>query len=78
VPLDLEALYQQELTLTSTYSSSPVELPLALDLLASRLVRVDRLISHRLPLERFAEGVALMRDHVALKVYFTGASNKDK
>ncbi len=78
VPLDLEALYQQELTLTSTYSSSPAELPLALDLLASRLVRVDRLISHRLPLERFTEGVALMRDRVALKVYFTGASNKDK
>lgn len=78
VPLDLEALYQQELTLTSTYSSSPAELPLALDLLASRRVRVDRLISHRLPLESFTEGVALMRDRVALKVYFTGASNEDK
>lgn len=71
IPIDLELLYQQELTLSSTYSSSPQELPLALDLLASRRVRVDRLVSHRLPLERFAEGVALMRERVALKVYFT-------
>ena len=73
VPIDLERLYQQELTLTSTYSASPAELPLALALLASRRVQVERLISHRLPLERFAEGVALMRERVALKVYFTTA-----
>ncbi|HXR66789.1 MAG TPA: alcohol dehydrogenase catalytic domain-containing protein [Ktedonobacteraceae bacterium] len=70
VPLDLELLYKQELTLNSTYSSSPADLPLALDLLASRQVRVDSLISHRLPLARFAEGVALMRERAALKVYF--------
>lgn len=74
VPLDLERLYQQELTVSSTYSSSPAELPIALDLLASRRVRVDKLISHRLPLERFAEGVALMRERAALKVYFTIAN----
>jgi len=55
----------------STYSSSPAELPLALDLLANRQVRVAGLISHRLPLERFAEGVALMREREALKVYFS-------
>lgn len=73
VPLDLERLYQQELTLTSTYSASPAELPLALALLTKHQVRVERLISHRLPLERFAEGVALIRERVALKVYFTTA-----
>lgn len=71
VPLDLEMLYHQELTVSSTYSSSPAELPIALELLANRQVRVDGLISHRLPLERFAEGVTLMRERVALKVYFT-------
>ncbi|HEX7735270.1 MAG TPA: alcohol dehydrogenase catalytic domain-containing protein [Ktedonobacteraceae bacterium] len=67
---DLETIYQQELAVSSTYSSSPADLPLALDLLATRQVRVDELISHRLPLERFTEGVALMRERVALKVYF--------
>lgn len=70
-PLDLQATYAQELTITSTYSSSPPELRAALDLLAQGSVRVDQLISHRLPLERFDEGVALMRERVALKVYFT-------
>jgi threonine dehydrogenase-like Zn-dependent dehydrogenase len=45
-------------------------LRIALDLLATHQVCVDRLISHRLPLERFNEGVALMRERKALKVYF--------
>lgn len=70
VPINIETLYQQELTVSSTYSSSPTELPIALDMLANGEVLVDMLISHRLPLERFSEGVALMRERVALKVYF--------
>jgi L-iditol 2-dehydrogenase len=70
VPINLETIYQQELSITSTYSSSPEELRIALDLLCSRKVRVDGLISHRLPLTRFAEGVMLMRERAALKVYF--------
>jgi threonine dehydrogenase-like Zn-dependent dehydrogenase len=32
---------------------------------------VAGLISHRLPLERLAEGVDLMRRHEAVKVYVT-------
>ncbi|MEO6892068.1 MAG: alcohol dehydrogenase catalytic domain-containing protein [Ktedonobacteraceae bacterium] len=70
VPLELETLYQREITIVSTYSSSPAELRIALDLLTSRRVRVDSLISQRLPLERFHEGVTLMRERAALKVYF--------
>jgi threonine dehydrogenase-like Zn-dependent dehydrogenase len=34
-------------------------------------VRVDGLISHRLPLGRLGEGVELMRRHEAVKVYVT-------
>ena len=70
VSFHLETLYQRELTVTSTYSSSPDELRTALDWLSSGKVRVTNLISHRLPLERFAEGVSLTREHAALKVYF--------
>jgi L-iditol 2-dehydrogenase len=70
VLINLEKIYQQELSITSTYSSSPEELRIALDLLTSRKVRVDDLISHRLPLTRFSEGVALMRERAALKVYY--------
>jgi L-iditol 2-dehydrogenase len=70
VPINLEAVYQQELSITSTYSSSPEDLRIALDLLSSRKVRADSLVSHRLPLARFSEGVMLMRERAALKVYF--------
>jgi L-iditol 2-dehydrogenase len=70
VPVNLESIYQQELSISSTYSSSPEDLRIALDLLNRRKVRVDGLISHRLPLTRFSEGVTLMRDRIALKVYF--------
>jgi L-iditol 2-dehydrogenase len=70
VPLNIEQLYHRELSLTSTYSSSPEDLRLALDLITNHEVQVDRLITHRLPLEQFTEGVALMRNHTAMKVYF--------
>jgi len=70
VPINLEKIYQQELSITSTYSSSPEELRIALNLLTSRKVRIDGLISHRLPLTRFSEGVVLMRERAALKVYY--------
>jgi L-iditol 2-dehydrogenase len=70
VPVNLETIYQQELSITSTYSSSPEELCIALDLLSCRKVLVDRLVSHRLPLSQFTEGVMLMRKRAALKVYF--------
>jgi L-iditol 2-dehydrogenase len=70
VPMNIEYVYQQELSIISTYSSSPEDLRIALDLLAQGEVRVERLISHRLPLERFHEGVQLMWEHAALKVYF--------
>jgi L-iditol 2-dehydrogenase len=71
LPLPLATLYHRELTVSSTYSSSPAELALAFDLLVEGRVRVDGLISHRLPLGRLAEGVELMRRHEAVKVYVT-------
>lgn len=71
LPLALGALYHRELTLTATYSSSPATLARAFELVAAGQLAVDRLISHRLPLDRLAEGVELMRRRQALKVYVT-------
>ena len=71
LPLGLAALYHRELTIGSTYSSSPAELAEAFELLARGRVRVDGLISHRLPLARLGEGIDLMRRHEAVKVYVT-------
>ena len=71
LPLPLAALYHRELTLTATYSSSPAELAEAFALLARGRIRVEGLVSHRLPLGRLGEGVDLMRRHEAVKVYVT-------
>jgi L-iditol 2-dehydrogenase len=71
LPLPLGTLYHRELTLTSTYSSSPTTLARAFWLLAAGKVEVGGLITHRVPLERLAEGVELMRRRQALKVYVT-------
>jgi L-iditol 2-dehydrogenase len=71
LPVALETLYHRELTVTSTYSSSPATLARAFWLLAAGKIEVEDLVSHRLPLERLAEGVELMRRRQALKVYVT-------
>jgi L-iditol 2-dehydrogenase len=71
LPLALHALYARELTLMTTYSSSPVELAEAFDLIVHGKVRTAELVSHRLPLARLADAVALMQRHEALKVYLT-------
>jgi L-iditol 2-dehydrogenase len=71
VAFDLWDCYHRELRLTTSYSSTPADLRASLELLESGRVRVDRIISHRLPLTAFDEGVALARSHQALKVYFT-------
>ena len=71
LPVPLATLYHRELTVTSTYSSSPATLARAFWLLAAGKVEVEQLVTHRLPLERLAEGVELMRRREALKVYVT-------
>jgi len=71
LPIALGTLYHRELTVMSHYSSSPATLSRAFWLLAAGKVEVDGLITHRVPLERLAEGVDLMRRREALKVYVT-------
>jgi L-iditol 2-dehydrogenase len=71
LPVSLAALYHRELTVTSTYSSSPATLSRAFWLVAAGKVEVAGLVTHRLPLARLAEGVELMRTRRALKVYVT-------
>jgi L-iditol 2-dehydrogenase len=70
LPVDLADLYHRELSLFSTYSSTPGALAEAFDLLATGRVRVQPLVSHRLPLTAFDEGVELQRSGKATKVIF--------
>ncbi|HYS16678.1 MAG TPA: alcohol dehydrogenase catalytic domain-containing protein [Candidatus Binatia bacterium] len=71
LPLRLETLYHRELTLTATYSASPSDLAEAFGLVTGGGIEVERLITHRVPLESLANGVDLMRRREALKVYVT-------
>jgi len=71
LPLPLEHLYHRELTITTTYSSSPRDLADAFACLVAGEVDVSALITHRVPLARVADGVDLMRRREALKVFVT-------
>jgi threonine dehydrogenase-like Zn-dependent dehydrogenase len=68
--VDLGDLYHRELSIFSTYSSTPGALTEAFSLLTANRVRVQPLISHRLPLTAFDEGVELQRTGKATKVIF--------
>jgi len=68
--MDSADLYHRELAVFSTYSSTPATLREAFGLLAKQEVRVVPLISHRLPLRAFEEGVRLQRTGQATKVIF--------
>jgi L-iditol 2-dehydrogenase len=70
LPLDFVDLYHRELAVFSTYSSNPTSLAEAFDLLATGRVSVVPLISHRLPLAAFADGLRLQREGRATKVIF--------
>ena len=71
LPLPLEVLYKRELTLTTTYSSSPADLAEAFAIVAAEEISLAPLVTHRLPLERLDEAVSLMRRQLALKVFVT-------
>jgi L-iditol 2-dehydrogenase len=57
IPLSLHRLYFAELNLTASYSCAAKETRAALDLIRSRVVEVDRLISHRFGLEGVGAGI---------------------
>jgi L-iditol 2-dehydrogenase len=65
--IDPNVLYYREITLQGSYSPSPLELVHALHLIASHAVNVDRLITHRLPLEELPQAVELARTRQAMK-----------
>lgn len=57
VSLSLHRLYFSEVTLTASYSCAAKETRAALELIRGRVVEVDRLVSHRLPLDGVGEGI---------------------
>jgi len=66
-PLDVHTLYFREVRIIPSYSAGPPDMREALELLAGGLP-VERLITHRLPLEETPRGYQAMRAYEALKV----------
>jgi len=61
-PMPLNELWRREVTIRTAYGAAPADLQTAMDLLASGRVKVDDMITHRLPLDRIAEGFKLVAD----------------
>jgi L-iditol 2-dehydrogenase len=71
LPLGLADLYHRELTVTSTYSSSPVDLADAFRLIAAGAVVTSPLLTERVTLDGLADALGRMRRRETLKVYVT-------
>jgi L-iditol 2-dehydrogenase len=69
--IDLNALFKSERRLIATYSGSLREQRKIFELLATGALDPSPLVTHKLPLDDFAEGVSLVNERRALKVLFT-------
>ncbi len=60
VDLPFNALWREEIAMASSYGGAPQDIRAAIELLRGGKVRVDDLITHRLPLEQAGEGFRLV------------------
>jgi L-iditol 2-dehydrogenase len=60
IPFPLFDLWNKEIKMVSTYAGAPRDINEAIDLIKEKKIRVDDLISHRLPLSKTAEGFKLV------------------
>lgn len=68
--IDTNLIHYKGLTIIGTTNFAPKHHISALKLIKEGKIPAEKLISHRLPLEKFAEGVELARSGKALKVVF--------
>lgn len=61
-PMPLNELWRREVSIRTAYGAAPTDLQMALDLISTGRVRVEDLITHRLPLERTQEGFRLVAE----------------
>ncbi len=67
-PLDVNQIHYKELVISGSYSEKKSDFQAAFALLHSGRFPADKMITHRLPLERIGEAFPLMESGVALKV----------
>jgi L-iditol 2-dehydrogenase len=71
LPLALADLYHRELTLTTTYSSSPADLAAAFRMIVGGEIVVTPLLTQRVSLDGLADALDRMRRRETLKVFVT-------
>lgn len=59
-PMPIADLWRREVTVRTAYGAAPSDLEAALDLISTGGVAVADMVTHRLPLDRIAEGFALV------------------
>jgi L-iditol 2-dehydrogenase len=60
IDLPFNALWREEITIVSSYGGAPQDIRSAIDLVRSGKIRVDDLVTHRLPLDQAGEGFRLV------------------
>lgn len=70
-PLNVNHIHYKELEVSGSYSEKKSDFQAAFALLHSGRFPADKLLTHRLPLDRITEGFALMESGEALKVCVT-------
>lgn len=60
VRFPFNALWREEVSMTSSYGAAPQDIEATVELLAKKRVHVADLVTHRLPLEKAAEGFRLV------------------
>ena len=67
---DMNIVHYNALTMIGTTALAPRHQMLAVKLVSSGAIPADKLITHRLPLSQFKEGVELVKSGDALKCVF--------
>ena len=62
VPLPLSEIWRDQITIVATYAGPPVDTEQAIELLHSRRIQVNDMITHRLPLAETARGFKLVAE----------------
>jgi L-iditol 2-dehydrogenase len=70
IPIDFGEVYKNEITIKSSYSSTPDTLARAYEMIVSKMIDVNPLISEILPLKNFKTGLDLMLDRKIYKAFY--------
>ena len=62
LPLDLNDLWSRQITLTTPYAASPGDLAEALEVIRTKKVNVEDMVTHRLGLDETGEGFRLVAE----------------